>query len=188
MLYNSFVLLFNHSTTPLDLGNAPGSLNSHNALGRHTGIGYGRRPRPIGGSLRGPPATKPSPSDFSKLSISGGVQGGVLPSVGPSGHFMWRGTPFAEIKGPKGAVCPRWYEDPPPPPPPTFSFNQAMPRPEVSCPSLAEYGKLRRDLWSMGSSGHFMWRGTPCAKTKGPQGAYVGPPAIDLKTPPPFSL
>lgn len=77
--YHSF-----ESTTPLDVGNQPGSSYNPTSsqFGQPVGHGYGRRPRPVGGSLlRGHTTSKPSPSDFSKLSISGSMQGSGLPSM-----------------------------------------------------------------------------------------------------------
>eukprot|EP00057_Strongylocentrotus_purpuratus_P002517 XP_003724678.1 PREDICTED: uncharacterized protein LOC100889511 [Strongylocentrotus purpuratus] len=69
------------STTPLS-HSIPTGL-SQEPTSSHSGPpqGYGRRPRPIGGSLRGSVPTRPSPSDFSKLSISGGMHGGGFPGM-----------------------------------------------------------------------------------------------------------
>ncbi|XP_071493018.1 uncharacterized protein [Diadema antillarum] len=83
------------STTPLDFGNSAALHSNYNQpsqVGPPTGSGMvgslGRRPRPIGSTLRGPLATKPSPSDFGKLSISGSTQrGGGLHNIPRSSGY-----------------------------------------------------------------------------------------------------
>ncbi|XP_041466410.1 uncharacterized protein LOC121416932 isoform X2 [Lytechinus variegatus] len=67
-----------NSTTPFSLNNPSGLSNEATSNHTRPPQGYGRRPRPVVGSLRGPVPSKPSPSDFSKLSISGGMHGGAF--------------------------------------------------------------------------------------------------------------